>query len=141
MEERLLINIHSFVDVITNSSTELFICNTEKTLDAIREQLYELVNYWNAGVEKGINSRLVDIEDFKVEVYTQEVFNKFSKEKEEYIKNDKDGFYAKYGYGWAYERQENVGKILISGTEDNIIPYEMFAQIETIFNATRYHLG
>lgn len=33
----LILNIHSVADIITNSSTELFICNTDLTEEAIRE--------------------------------------------------------------------------------------------------------
>lgn len=39
MKQALLINTHSFVDVITNSSTELFVCDTDKTVDAIKDIL------------------------------------------------------------------------------------------------------
>lgn len=35
----LVVSTHSFVDLITNSSTELFVCDTKKTVDAIKELL------------------------------------------------------------------------------------------------------
>jgi len=37
MKTKILIPIHSLVDVITNSSTELFIINKEKGLEAVQE--------------------------------------------------------------------------------------------------------
>jgi hypothetical protein len=36
---------HSFVDLITNSSTELFVCDTKKTLDATKELLALLLKH------------------------------------------------------------------------------------------------
>ena len=36
MKEKLIINIHSFIDVITNSSTELFVFESEKTIYELR---------------------------------------------------------------------------------------------------------
>lgn len=35
MKEVFIINVHSFVDVITNSSTELFVLDSDKTLETI----------------------------------------------------------------------------------------------------------
>lgn len=40
--ERLIIRIHSFVDVITNSSTELFVCNTDKSVDMVKSLIDEM---------------------------------------------------------------------------------------------------
>lgn len=42
MKTLMVITINSFVDLITNSSSELFICNGNKTLEAIEELLLEL---------------------------------------------------------------------------------------------------
>jgi hypothetical protein len=39
MKQILIINPHSMVDVITNSSTELFVCDTEKTIAVVKEIL------------------------------------------------------------------------------------------------------
>ena len=41
-KQRILIDIHSFVDVITNSSTELFVCDTEKSLELVRQLVDEI---------------------------------------------------------------------------------------------------
>ena len=43
MKSLLIISPHSFVDVITNSSTELFVCDTTKTLEAVKEVLAKLL--------------------------------------------------------------------------------------------------
>ena len=41
MKETLLLKTHSFVDVITNSSTELFVGESSKSVDFIKEMLLE----------------------------------------------------------------------------------------------------
>lgn len=44
--ERIIISIHSFVDVITNSSTELFICDTDKSVETVRDIVYAMEKKW-----------------------------------------------------------------------------------------------
>lgn len=41
------IKVNSFVDVITNSSSELFICNTDKTVETVRDILKNLLEDFN----------------------------------------------------------------------------------------------
>lgn len=43
MKNVLIIKPHSFVDLITNSSSELFVCNTDKSEKAIKEVLEKIV--------------------------------------------------------------------------------------------------
>ncbi len=43
MNTIFVINTHSFVDLITNSSSELFICDTQKTVKMVEELLRELL--------------------------------------------------------------------------------------------------
>jgi|LakMenEpi03Aug12_release.lakeMendotaPanAssembly.Ray.scaffolds.fasta_scaffold53998_3 hypothetical protein len=43
MKTIFVANNHSFVDVITNSSSELFVCNTDKTIDLVKDILKELL--------------------------------------------------------------------------------------------------
>ena len=40
----LVISTHSFVDLITNSSSELFVCDTEKTINAVKDLLTTLLH-------------------------------------------------------------------------------------------------
>lgn len=40
--EKIIIPIHSFVDVITNSSTEIFMLDTEKSITTIEEMIKEV---------------------------------------------------------------------------------------------------
>lgn len=41
-KNNIIICIHSFVDVITNSSTELFVCDTDKSVDVVRSLINEI---------------------------------------------------------------------------------------------------
>jgi hypothetical protein len=46
--ELLKINIHSFVDLITNSSSELFVCDTQKSLETVKRLIEKIVkNYYD----------------------------------------------------------------------------------------------
>lgn len=47
MKTIFVANNHSFVDVITNSSSELFVCNTDKTIDLVKDILKELLHKHN----------------------------------------------------------------------------------------------
>lgn len=44
-QQLLIVSVHSFVDLITNSSSELFICNTDKSLDAVKSVLQSIGAY------------------------------------------------------------------------------------------------
>jgi hypothetical protein len=44
----VIVSPHSFVDVITNSSSELFICETKKTAKAVKEVVEALAALYNA---------------------------------------------------------------------------------------------
>lgn len=43
MKNVLIIKPHSFVDLITNSSSELFVCETKKSIDSVKEILEKIV--------------------------------------------------------------------------------------------------
>jgi hypothetical protein len=47
MKQSILVNLHSFVDVITNSSGELFVCDTEKSLETVKSLLHEMLDLYN----------------------------------------------------------------------------------------------
>jgi len=42
-----LLNIHSFIDIITNSSSEIFVCNVKKEVEEVKTLLKELFEQWN----------------------------------------------------------------------------------------------
>lgn len=49
--QSLVIKGHSIVDVITNSSSELFVCNTKKSSEFIRDFLSKMLDLYNEGNE------------------------------------------------------------------------------------------
>ena len=53
MNSLLSISSHSFVDLITNSSSELFVCDGRKTVEAVKEILQILLEgFWNRVSQK-----------------------------------------------------------------------------------------
>jgi len=119
--QNILVTIHSFVDIITNSSTELFVLDTDKSVEFVKEILQEAINLHN----KADNTNL----KFK------DIFE------EPYIGSGKGELYG-HGYSDCYSSKINEG-IIITGAEDNSIPYWMFEFIESIFgySTERFHLG
>lgn len=124
---------------VSNSSSEAFICKTDKTPFQIEVELHLLVEAHN------------QMNDFSRKF--EDVFRKpfVAKEKEEildsylsyYRKDKKDGmvfdasdFYDMQDYSEDYE-----GKVIIYSAGDNTIPYSLFEIIEEAYNATRLHLG
>ena len=130
----LAISYHSFIDVITNSSTELFVCNTDKSLKMVEEILKDILKTHNEEVKKGYidghDGRALKFDDcfLKPYIYTKEVYEK-----------DTKGRSAEWL--WGYEKEETIGKIMIIGAEDNSIPYYLWDKINHIFNSYNYHLG
>jgi hypothetical protein len=158
----IAISTHSFIDVITNSSSELFVLGDAKSIEAVKELLQVMLDHWNQMAVQGI---------FGSHYVTNERYSLASNEKAEYkpIKNWNDTFGNVYIYtedrynadmaemerfnkqypnrdyepGWGYEKKENIGKIFIESESDNSIPHEMFEWIESAFgyHTQRYHLG
>jgi hypothetical protein len=114
--------IHSVIDVITNSSSELFICDTDKTINMVSEILAELVEVYKkaTGDKREIPEMLfvTDCSDPKV--------------------NDAMDEYVDF-YSTIFDHSDIA--IAIRSTNDNSIPYCLFEFIEYVFNAKRYHLG
>ena len=120
MKQIFLVNFHSFVDVITNSSTELFISNTEKSIETVKEILRKMLDICNMQ-----NDKVDDI--FRVYVVNKSNVDSLAQTLESYERNTL--------------KKSLIGKIIIEGVEDNNIPYELFDLIESKFSAERLHLG
>jgi len=120
MKKSIAVDIHSFVDIITNSSTELFVCDTKKSIEQVEEILREKLKHFGTLWDRDYVFEEVFQPPF---IYTQEMLDKSEK------------------YRWEYEVQDNVGKIIITGTDENSIPYEMWDVINSLFEATNFHLG
>jgi hypothetical protein len=56
MKQLIVINVHSFVDLITNSSSELFICDSGKSLETVKDILTGLIVEHNASSESKISA-------------------------------------------------------------------------------------
>jgi hypothetical protein len=64
----IIISPHSFVDLITNSSSELFICDTKKSIDTVKEIVIELVNITNQKL------KLKDCEEYSTSYVFTDMF-------------------------------------------------------------------
>jgi len=62
------INLHSFVDLITNSSTELFVCDTKKSIEAIKSLLVDMLELYNKVHEEDLK-----FEDVFGDIYQGEI--------------------------------------------------------------------
>lgn len=121
MKKVIKIETHSFVDVITNSSTELFVCNTDKSVEMVKEILTEKYESFNKLYDRGKQ----DVNDILEVKIADEKCVKDMEEWKEYYSNLKI----------------KKGDIIIKGIDDNSIPYEFFDVIEELFDVLRYHLG
>ena len=114
-----VIHPHSIVDVITNSSTELFVIDTDKSMETIKDILQEAINLHNKA--EGTSYTFEDI-------FEEPRFN------EGKVIID----------GWEnYYQSKHSDAIIIEGASDNSIPYWMFEFIEYVFgySTERFHLG
>ena len=76
-KELFIIKPHSMVDLITNSSSELFVCQTDKTLETVRELLIDMLNLHNK-----IHESNLKFEDCFEEPYyiTEDNFDRYFEE-------------------------------------------------------------
>jgi len=157
------IDIHSALDVITNSSSELFVISNETTVEAVTEMLQFMVDQWNLMAVKGVfgeyhmrnrRASLSGEEQIQGPVKTfDEMFGRImlyeeddQKEEAERIRDQNERLNERYpnrtwNAGWGYEVPENVGKIIVQSRSDNSIPHEIMEWIDSAFSAKRWHLG
>lgn len=131
MTDLLVINYHSFVDVITNSSSELFVCDTKKTVAQVKEILKGLTLVYSVGIKDSEEATFYEEDDFLYENMFGEI-----KIAEKDARDDDEFVYADF-YGDCYKK----GDLLIFSADDNTIPGPMFEMIESMFDARRIHLG
>lgn len=121
---KIIIPVHSFVDVITNSSSELFVLDTNKSVEMVENII---INYWNQiREEKNFDGYPSNISD----ILTVEVESGKS-----LLKTFKD---------WDFNARNINSKrsyIVINSTKSNSIPWELIEFIELTFKAERWHLG
>jgi len=164
MKNLILINNHSFVDVITNSSSELFICNTGKSIEFVKEILAEMLQTYSkaTGKEYIFDHVFGDIylaeekadQALKLLIEWDIPWNIHNKLSEETTKDPIPEMDYSEGYevsvekrnAWIARHREDLenalkGFIFIESWSDNSIPYGLFSMIEDIFNADRKHMG
>lgn len=135
--------LHSTINLITNSSTELFVIPKDRIKLSVEEykdilsQMWELwkttklktdpeainhsFGFYNLTLESTIDDIMtIYVEDSDYTYYCPS-----------YNRGEKPQIYE----AW------QAGDITIRGTDDNIIPYELFEMIESMFYARSYHLG
>ncbi|MFA5395705.1 MAG: hypothetical protein WC346_06770 [Methanogenium sp.] len=113
--------------MITNSSTELFIANDAKEVEVVKNILEKMLEISNLDSNGNV------VMSHKVD----EIFNVYKIDE----KNVDSLIEMLDGYSCNQNREELIGKIIIEGTSDNVIPYELFELIERKFDAERIHLG
>jgi len=211
MTNLIVIKPHSFIDVITNSSTELFVCDAGRDVETVKEILDNIIKGYN--IMTGGNVSYDDFFKFPT-LFNLKEFQEWKKSERSYrsdfntvagwfadntseedimelrksfieygttnsrsdfhqriidaaTKNGKfdsklndaeiDKIYDEIITGveskpywwnepWKYHYSEKCvseldGCILVKGSDDNSIPYELFDIIETTLNSERYHLG
>lgn len=102
---------HSMIDVITNSSTEIFIADTDKSVDAIEEYLAGLSQYAGCASDCGVGEIIAITEENVVE---------FVKTNHYYLDSftitpalDIDAFEVRYykNKGWNIDEWNEIGEL------------------------------
>ncbi len=81
MKQILSIPTHSFVDMITNSSSELFVCDTSKTIDMAKEILRELGIIYNKKQLMMENPNLIYLDKLFTDIFKEPSISKYNFEK------------------------------------------------------------
>lgn len=153
MKQVITINMHSFVDVITNSSSELFVLADGNEIEAVREMLQLMLDHWNAMAAAGVfgshytrNKRKslkgeppVPAKPTKT---FEDTFGRIYRYTEEDYKRDAR-WAREFSFRHGYEKRQNIGKIFVESAGDNSIPPEMFDWMISAFgySTESYHLG
>jgi hypothetical protein len=119
-----IVSVHSAVDVITNSSSELFICEGDAAARVIEDSLMELLRKYNE--ENNTHYTFTS-------VFTRPVTatRKVLKEIEEHC-----------CWGFTNHRAKSLtGKVVFCSAQENSVPYELMLEIESKLNVKREHLG
>lgn len=157
----ILVNPHSCVDLITNSSSELFIGKNDQGIEFVKETLTEMLKEYNeetaddlsfdsvfgdVKVVTDYNDLLETILYFgyhhssllkgmkPIPVYDYEsddTYEEFKAERSIWIAKHLDKF-----------KQRIQGSIIIESADDNSIPFDLFDKIEDLLSPShRFHLG
>lgn len=215
-----VIKPHSFIDVITNSSTELFVCNTDKTIETVKEILNTLIVGYNTRNETNYSLDVFNepyvfdlkaYREWRKSEFDHQWGDKFNniqgwfyddgdEEDMKYLRKEyiEEGDSSNWGMGtrstkpfaerirmescdedgkWDYKRKDEAvnkiykeilkdksekpnwwtepwkysyhnrlvkdldGCVIITGSGDNSVPYDIWEYINTLLNGQNYHLG
>lgn len=118
---------------VSNSSSEAFICNTEKPTEQIEKELRELLALYSKMTEQPYIFEEVFESPVKAE-------NDDTSLLEDYL-----GYYRERPPLFFTPQEERFydlkGKTIIYSASDNTIPWSLFEIIEDAYKATRIHLG
>lgn len=84
MKQTSIINIHSFVDLITNSSSELFVCDTDKSIEAVKEVVEKIIQHYYIEMEE----KPPHNEKIWTEIFTEPTIATFNFDIDEYPKKE-----------------------------------------------------
>lgn len=100
-----VIRPHSFVDVITNSSTELFVCHTEKNLEMVKESLKKIIDGYNMMTDSSFDMDIFE-EPF---VFSIKEYRKWRKEERRLDKICKET--GNWEDKWNFNEESNFSTI------------------------------
>ena len=160
----VILSPHSFIDVITNSSSELFVGDSGKSIDLIKEIIQNFLDAYNKADDS--TYKLEDIMIvYKIDESNAELMAEMlmdwdaipcGMDVEQYIRPDYHEMNFKeyhklkddYDVEWKSKNLDKlksglIGKVVIESTEDNGIPHELFEILEytVLQNGNRTHLG
>lgn len=139
------LHLHSISDVITNSSSEMFVCDTNKTIERVRKDLESMLKCFNE--TNDMDYSFDDVFEVPRRATKEDqdsaiTYDTYRKEQLESLKKDGLSMIAIALGNDKEGKIPTVGKtVIIQSESDNTIPYELFEQIERTFKASRYHLG
>lgn len=149
MKDIFLIKPHSFIDVITNSSTELFVCSWDKTLEMVEELIYK-IGWCEARKPDKEELFMIKYKDKFKNISSWHWWSDKQLFKEDIKKEDHKEFDS-YAY-WYWEKEKTISSsywyelemtpdtILIVWTDSNSMEREDQEYLEGL-GFSRYHLG
>jgi len=140
----ILIQVDSVSDLITNSSTDIFGCQTAMTENAIRELLDNVAKA--AGESAGCTVKTSTLRGFFDEIKWYAAYDLGIRVTDDLVfEKESDNYFtlwlAKYRHYFGHNANAKTKVILIRGKEDNSIPYWIQQFIEDRLTGLRYHLG
>lgn len=148
MKQVFRVKPHSQIDVITNSSSEIFILKSDKSLETIKEMLRALCDFDGTNSFEGTFGDIYIIETEEQALRYAETIVWFKMHYDVYR------YLGSSEYSWEEEQKrvkewvkqyvkdnDLIGSIVIESNGDNSIPWGIVEFIEYSLHAERTHLG